>query len=111
MGEIDRQGEDLTQAADQLEDRLLADQASLLLWQELAERHRHVSEVVARNQLEHFGTMVELMGQQEEKARKLRRRHLVEAEAEGGGELEEAPRPGRAIFSRASAPGASRARN
>ena len=104
LAEIHRQGEELAQAVDTLEERMLADQANLLLWQELARRHRNVSEVVTRTQLEHFSSMVQLLEKQEEKARKLKRRHLAEAEVPVGED-------GQPILSRASAPGASRARN
>jgi len=108
MAEIQRQGDELTQAADDLEDRMLADQANLLLWQEMARRHQRVSAVATRTQLEHFRSMVALLEQQQEKARKLKRRQLAEVELD----LEPSPsRPGRQILSRASAPGASRARN
>lgn len=99
---IQRDGAALSQAADELEDRMLADQANLLLWQELARRHQQVSVVVTRTQMEHFSSMVELLEHQEEKARKLKRRHVAELEMD----LDERP-----ALSRASAPGASRARN
>ena len=103
---IQREGDSLTQAADGLEDRMLADQSNLLLWQELARRHQHVSAVVTRNQLEHFSSMVELMEHQTEKARKLKRRHVAEADGEPDGSPGDQP-----ALTRASAPGASRARN
>ncbi len=100
---IQRDGDALTRAADDLEDRMLADQSNLLLWQELARRHQHVSAVVTRTQLEHFSSMVELMEHQTEKARKLKRRHVAEMEMDLDGE--------QTTLTRASAPGASRARN
>jgi hypothetical protein len=103
MAEIQEQGEGLSHAADALEDRLLADQANLLLWQELARRHQRVSAVATRTQLEHFSSMVQLMEQQEEKARRLKRRHL--ASLEGDQEPEDGAEGG------GSAPGAARARN
>lgn len=103
MAEIQDQGEGLSRAADALEDRLLADQANLLLWQELARRHQHVSAVATRTQLEHFSSMVQLMEQQEEKARRLKRRHLASLE----GDLDVEGEPGGG----GSSPGAARARN
>lgn len=104
LEEIQRDGDALTQAADDLEDRMLADQANLLLWQELARRHKQVSAIATTNNAEHFSSMVELLEHQAEKARKLKRQHLTEAEDEGS----PAERP---TLTRASAPGASRARN
>jgi len=111
MAEIQRQGDELAQAADDLEDRMLADQANLLLWQEMARRHRNVSAVATRTQLEHFRSMVTLLEQQQEKARKLKRRQLAEVELPDYEPGSAPARSGRQILSRASAPGASRARN
>ena len=103
---IQREGDALTRAADDLEDRMLADQANLLLWQELARRHKHVSAVATIANAEHFFSMVELLENQAEKARKLKRRHVAEVEPVYDGAPSERP-----TLTRASAPGASRARN
>lgn len=112
MEEIQRDGDALTQAADDLEDRMLADQANLLLWQELARRHKQVSAIAITNHNEHFSSMVELMEHQAEKARKLKRRHYADGEGEGEVESENDGAPAeRPTLTRASAPGASRARN
>ena len=109
MGEIQRDGDALTKAADDLEDRMLADQSNLLLWQELARRHKQVSAIATVNHSEHFSSMVELMEHQVEKARKLKRRHESEGDVEASAD-ESAPAE-RPTLTQASAPGASRARN
>lgn len=73
-----RDGEDMAQAADALEDRLLGNQANLLLWDELARRHKTVSVVACRNHTEHFDEMVRLLDAQQQRARKLKRsRHVA----------------------------------
>ena len=70
LREILEQGEALSQAADELEDRLLAGQANVFLWRELARRHQHISAVVTRTQTEHFASMVRMLERQEGLARR-----------------------------------------
>jgi hypothetical protein len=112
LEEVQRDGDALTQAADDLEDRMLADQANLLLWQELARRHRQVSAIAIVNHSEHFSSMVELIEHQTEKARKLKRRHVAESDGEPEAEADGEGGPAeRQVLTRASAPAASRARN
>jgi hypothetical protein len=77
------QGEELSAAADLLEERLLGNQANLLLWEEMARRHRTVSEVACRNHGEHLEEMVRLLEHQQQRARKLKRSRRMAA-AEGG---------------------------
>ena len=110
LEEIARDGDALTQAADDLEDRMLADQSNLLLWQELARRHKQVSAIATVNHSEHFSSMVELLEHQAEKARKLKRHHEAEAEADEP-VLDDGAPAERPTLTRASAPGAARARN
>lgn len=61
------------QALEDLEERLLGNQARVHHWTELAERHRQVSAVACENQNAHADQMVALRELQEEKAKRLRR--------------------------------------
>lgn len=94
LAEIQREGRELDQAFDKLEDRFLADQARLDLWEELKVRHQHVSAVATANAEAHLVAMVRHAEHQEWKASELRRGRLLPrtvASASVGQELERAP--------------------
>ncbi len=74
LAELKRQGAELDAATETLEERLLGNQANLHLWQELARRHRNVSEIATINNSEHLAAMVKMIDKQHEKARKLKRK-------------------------------------
>lgn len=104
LAQIEREGVELQRAADAVEEKLLGNQAMMHTWEELGRRHRQVSAIVVRNQLEHFDDMVLHMEQQQEKARLLKRRHVAEAEGDGDGD-------GRgAVLTRAAGPQSAKAR-
>ena len=67
----------LRAALDSIEDRLLANQAKVKLWQELASRHEEVSEIACSVQNGHALAMVEGVIKQQEKFKARRSRHLV----------------------------------
>jgi hypothetical protein len=83
LEDVRQEGQALDDAADKLEGRLLAAQSSVSLWQELAERHRHISVAVTQNQTAHFEAMVQLLARQEEKARQLKQRHYAKRSSRG----------------------------
>src|SRR5215813_5677586 len=67
------EGQALERAADAVEARLLAGEARLAVWQELAERHQQISEVSCRVADAHFQDMTRLFEEQAEKGRGMRR--------------------------------------
>lgn len=81
---VKAEGEELTLAVEGLEERFLGNQASLILWDELARRHQTVSAVACKNHTEHFDEMVKKIAAQEEKARTLRRRRVAQAGGSSG---------------------------
>lgn len=62
-------GEAVAQSLDELEERLLADQARLHLWSELAVRRRQATEVACTNQNNHWIDMQLHAARQAERAR------------------------------------------
>lgn len=81
LAEVRRSGEELDRSVKELEGRLLGIQANVLLWQELARRHRQVSAIAIVNQTEHLEAMLKLFDKQQEKSRKHRRRRTAAAQA------------------------------
>jgi hypothetical protein len=67
------EGRALENAADAVEARLLAGEARLAVWHELAARHQQVSEVACRVGDAHFQDMARLFEEQAEKGRGFRR--------------------------------------
>jgi hypothetical protein len=67
------EGRALELAADAVEARLLAGEARLAVWHELADRHQQISEVSCRVADAHFQDMTRLFEEQAEKGRGLRR--------------------------------------
>ena len=87
LAQIEADGRALQGAADTLESRLLADHASVYLWQELAWRHHHVSAIATVNANEHIQGMLRQIARQETKQRAMRRRRIAAVEAvEVGGQ-------------------------
>ncbi len=67
------EGQALERAADAVEARLLAGEARLAVWHELAARHQQISEVSCRVADAHFQDMARLFEEQAEKSRGMRR--------------------------------------
>ncbi|HEY1909111.1 MAG TPA: hypothetical protein VGG91_23915 [Myxococcaceae bacterium] len=67
------EGRALELAADAVEARLLAGEARLAVWHELADRHQQISEVACRVGDSHFQDMARLFEEQAEKGRGKRR--------------------------------------
>jgi hypothetical protein len=80
------EGRALQHAADAVEARLLAGEARLAVWHELAARHQQISEVSCRVADAHFQDMARLFEEQAEKGRGMRRnRALANAVEPPGG--------------------------
>lgn len=62
---------------DDVEARLLGNQGTLLLWQELERRHQQVSALHCQHANAHMEAIVEFYQRQEEKARQLKRRRVA----------------------------------
>jgi len=78
------EGRALELAADTVEARLLAGEARLAVWHELAARHQQISEVSCRVADAHFQDMTRLFEEQAEKGRGMRRRWANSGEPPGG---------------------------
>jgi hypothetical protein len=86
LAQIEADGEALTEAADALEARLLADRSRVALWSELKERHQHVSAIATHNSSEHLDAMVRYFAKQERRGKKLRHRRVASADPFAFGE-------------------------
>ena len=84
LAEVNQEGLQTERALDSIEERLLGAHVNLALWQELARRHRSVSEVACQNLGEHAKDMVRNVEHQQEKSRNLKRR-IAQASSIGGG--------------------------
>jgi hypothetical protein len=78
LAELRAEEERLDAAFDEVETRLLGNQAKLQMWAELGRRHQEVSEIQCRVADEHLMGIARHYAQQEAKARQLRkRRHMA----------------------------------
>ena len=81
LAELEAEGQKMDEALDTVEERLLVNQARMHLWQELGERHKEVSAVHCRHAHGNVEAIIEHEEKQEEKARKLRRRHVASVDS------------------------------
>lgn len=81
LAELEAEGQKLDEALDTVEERLLGNQARMHLWQELAERHQQVSAVHCKHAHGNVEAIIEHEERQEEKARRLRRRHVASVDS------------------------------
>jgi hypothetical protein len=82
LAALEAEGKKMDEALDNVEERLLGNQARMHLWQELGERHKYVSAVHCQHADANLAAMLEHQEKQEEKARKLkRRRHVASVDA------------------------------
>jgi hypothetical protein len=72
-----KDGEAIDQQLGQVEERLLGNQAKVMLWDELARRHQYVSALACRNHSTHMNEMLVNLERQTEKARRQRRSRRV----------------------------------
>lgn len=80
LAQIEADGQALNQAADALETRLLADQSRVALWEELKDRHQHVSALATQNADAHMDAMVRYFAKQEERGRAIHHRRVASAD-------------------------------
>ena len=66
---------------DDLESRLVLDQSRVRYWEEMAVRHRHISEVTCENQNRHLVKMALAMEKQEKALREKKRRRRLKPKA------------------------------
>jgi len=81
LAALEAEGEQLDEALDTVEERLLGNQAQLQLWAELGRRHKQVSLVHTQHANAHLEQMVAFMERTQEKARKLKRQRVASADA------------------------------
>ena len=77
---LEAEGEQLDQALDTVEERLLGNQAQLQLWAELGRRHKQVSLVHTQHANAHLEQMVAFIERTQEKSRKLKRQRVASAD-------------------------------
>jgi len=80
LAALEAEGEQLDQALDTVEERLLGNQAQLQLWAELGRRHKQVSLVHTQHANAHLEQMVAFIERTQEKSRKLKRQRVASAD-------------------------------
>jgi hypothetical protein len=80
LAALEAEGEQLDEALDTVEERLLGNQAQLQLWAELGRRHKQVSLLHTQHSTAHLDAMMAFMERTQEKAKKLRRQRVASAE-------------------------------
>lgn len=81
LAALEAEGQKMDEALDTVEERLLGNQARVHLWQELGERHKQVSAVHCKHAHGNVEAIIEHEERQDEKARKLRRRHVASVDS------------------------------
>jgi hypothetical protein len=81
LSRLSAQGAELERAVDEMEERLLGNQARVHLWQELARRHEHVSALACENLSAHAMAMAKRLDVQQEKRRARRGKQQARPEA------------------------------
>jgi hypothetical protein len=81
LAALEAEGQKMDAALDTVEERLLGNQARVHLWQELGERHKTVSAVHCKHAHDNVEAIIENEEKQEQKARKLRRRHVASVDS------------------------------
>lgn len=81
LAELEAEGQKMDEALDNVEERLLGNQARMHVWQELGERHKQVSAVHCKHAHGNVEAIIEHEERQEQKARKLRRRHVASVDS------------------------------
>ena len=74
------QGDELLARLDGVEERLLGNQASVKLWNEMAWRHKRVSAIACENLAGHVAGMEKFIAQQESKTRKVRKYRVAQSD-------------------------------
>ncbi|HZA51672.1 MAG TPA: hypothetical protein VE549_13090 [Myxococcaceae bacterium] len=80
LSRLSAQGEDMERAIEDLEERLLGNQARVHLWQEMARRHQRVSAVACENLSGHALEIAKRMDLQQVKRRARRGKHSARPE-------------------------------
>jgi hypothetical protein len=79
LAALEAEGQQMDAALDTVEERLLGNQARVHLWQELGRRHQQVSEIHCQHTDANVMAILQHQEQQDEKARKLKKRRRVAA--------------------------------
>lgn len=80
---VKAQGREMEASLDDVEERLLGNQASVHLWQEMGRRHRNVSAVACENAAQHVAAMEVHEDKQIKKKRRMRQQRM-QADRSGG---------------------------
>jgi hypothetical protein len=81
LAALESEAQQMDALLDDVETRLLGNQAMLLTWQELGRRHKQVSAVHCQHANSHMEAIVKHHNRQEEKARQLKRRRVAAVDA------------------------------
>jgi hypothetical protein len=79
LAALEAEGEEMDNALDTVEERLLGNQAMLQTWQELGRRHQDVTQLHCQTADPHMVALMKHYEKQEEKGRQLKRRRSVAA--------------------------------
>ncbi|MBJ6760387.1 hypothetical protein JGU66_06400 [Myxococcaceae bacterium JPH2] len=75
MATLEREGKQMDAALDTVETRLLGNQSTVAMWQELGRRHQEVSAIQCKVADAHLVAIMQHYERMEEKARRLKRRN------------------------------------
>ncbi len=79
LAALEAEGEEMDDALDSVEERLLGNQAMLQTWQELGRRHQDVTQLHCQTADAHMVALMKHYEKQEEKGRQMKRRRSVAA--------------------------------
>ncbi|NMO17630.1 hypothetical protein HPC49_41045 [Pyxidicoccus fallax] len=77
LAALEAEGEQMDIALDNVEERLLGNQAMLQTWQELGRRHQEVTQLHCQTSDAHLMALMKHYDKQEEKARQMKRRRVA----------------------------------
>ena len=91
LSRVNAQGADLERALDEVEERLLGNQAQVHLWQEMARRHQHVSALACENLSGHAMALAKRVDGKPEKRRARRSKPAARPEAMSAAQVKAIP--------------------
>ena len=77
LAALEAEGEEMDVVLDNVEERLLGNQAMLQTWQEMGRRHQQVTQLHCQTSDAHLTALMKHYDKQEEKARQMKRRRVA----------------------------------
>lgn len=92
---VKAQAKSMDAALDEVEERLLGNQAAVHLWQEMGRRHRNVSAVACENAAQHVAAMEVHQDKQQKKKRRISQQRMQADRSKGSDRVTSVPVQGR----------------